>query len=188
MFMKETKLIQTKQAYAGQKFRAIHERDGRRVDYFTGFVKKVTPAYLEYERSRSDGETERCSASVLLEVEMAKEEIWEKYKEDCAKIYRGIQNRLAGYEIGSHELNNSWISDDMSKMAAGLRKMGAEVIGHSRDITAKTPLFSDELLDVAIVCERPDGSRFWCHTSSRLYERLLDSCRKNCAGVTADNT
>ena len=183
--MRETKLIQPKQAYAGQKFMAVHKEGGRRIDYFTGYVMKVTPVYLEYARWRPDGETERCSASVLLEVEMTKEEIWEKYREDCEEIDRNIRSCLAGYEIGHHEADNSWVSDDMTKMAARLRKMKAKVIGHSRDIPVKTSLFSSVPLDVAVVCERMDGERFWCHFSTEQYEKLLKSfCDNHAAAGT----
>ena len=111
----------------------------------------------------------------------ALDEIKEKYNQMAGTVVKAIQNRLENYEIGYHEMFNSWLSSDPWEMAQACAKKNLTIIGSCYDITPKHAMFSGELLDVGICAEDEDGDRFWCHFKSdsvevmkRRYERYQE--------------
>ena len=77
---------------------------------------------------------------------MTDEEIKEKYNQMAGTVVKAIQNRLENYEIGYHEIFNSWLSSDPWEMAQACVKKNLTIIGSCYDIPPKHAMFSGELL------------------------------------------
>lgn len=146
---------------------------------FKGYVKEVNAAYVILELWNPGGPEERFpSEETLFGIEMTEEEIKEKYNQMAGTVVKAIQNRLENYEIGYHEIFNSWLSSDPWEMAQACVKKNLTIIGSCYNIPPKHAMFSGELLDVGICAEDEAGDRFWCHFKSdsvevmkRRYER-----------------
>jgi hypothetical protein len=184
MFAKNTKKILARNASIGQEIYSIYEPETGATHLITGYITKVADGYIEYSLRKKGGTREKCSSSAILEVDMDADEIYSKYKNEFEDIYKSIQNPLGLSEIGYHEYDNSWLYGNIIKMAGRLREMNVRVVGHCDSIVPKRALFSDCILDIAIVCETEMGKRFWCHFSKKEYESFvyrysnMDGCHR----------
>ena len=146
----------------------------------------MNAAYVILELWNPGGPEERFpSEETLFGIEMTEEEIKEKYNQMAGTVVKAIQNRLENYEIGYHEIFNSWLSSDPWEMAQACVKKNLTIIGSCYDIPPKHAMFSGELLDVGICAEDEDGDRFWCHFKSnsvevmkRRYERYQEQKKR----------
>jgi len=72
--------------------------------------------------------------------------------------------------IGEHEMWNGWISSDLIEMAQACAKYNIKIIGYFQ-LSNPRPLIGKTFLDIGIVAEDNDGSRFWCHASKRWFKK-----------------
>lgn len=106
-------------------------------------------------------------------VELTREEFEKKYLKRARDVYANIQNRLAKYEIGTHEMWNGWLSGDPYEMAQYETRDGFKVVGYCPDIVPKTSWFGDSL-DVGVCIEYEDGNRYWCHYRMSQINEMLE--------------
>lgn len=106
-------------------------------------------------------------------VELTRKEFVERYADGAAAVMRGIQNRLARYELGYHEMWNSWISNDPYDMAAECQVHEMRIVGHCDDIDPRPSIFFDEVWDVGICAEYETGDRIWCHASKEWLSNMI---------------
>lgn len=83
--------------------------------------------------------------------------------------HKQLQNRLASYEIGHHEMYNGWISYDIYESAKNCVDEKYTVLGYSEDIIAK----GDTYGDIGICVEDQEGNKFWCHADKFYMLRTL---------------
>lgn len=182
--MTEEKYVTYRHLKKGQEISGA--KQGNSWHSFKGYVKEVNAAYVILELWNPGGPEERFpSEETLFGIEMTEEEIKEKYNQMAGTVVKAIQNRLENYEIGYHEIFNSWLSSDPWEMAQACVKKNLTIIGSCYDIPPKHAMFSGELLDVGICAEDEDGDRFWCHFKSdsvevmkRRYERYQEQKKK----------
>lgn len=163
--MTEEKYVTYRHLKKGQEISGT--KQGNSWSGFKGYVKEANAAYVILELWNPGGPEERYpSEETLFGIEMTEEEIKEKYNQMAGTVVKAIQNRLENYEIGYHEMFNSWLSSDPWEMAQACAKKNLIIIGSCYDIPQKHAMFSGELLDVGICAEDEDGDRFWCHFKS----------------------
>ena len=105
-------------------------------------------------------------------VELTDQEFREKYKDMAAEVVKNIQNKLEDYEIGYHEMWNSWLTFDAYTMAAYCVQEHLTILGHCTNIIPKTAWPGDEL-DIGVCLEYQDGDKIWCHgRSSDLWDMV----------------
>lgn len=175
--MTEEKYVTYKQLKKGQEISGVKQESSRRS--FKGYVKEANVAYVILELWEHGGTEEKYpSQGTLFAIKMTEEEIQAKYNQKAGEFVKAIQNRLESYEIGPHEMWNSWLSSDPWELTQACVKEKLTIIGSCYDIVPKRPMFSDELLDVGVCVEDEEGNRFWCHFGSsdieimkRRYER-----------------
>lgn len=178
--MTEEKYVTYRHLKKGQEISGA--KQGNSWHGFKGYVKEANAAYVILELWNPGGPEERYpSEETLFGIEMTEDEIKEKYNQMAGTVVKAIQNRLENYEIGYHEMFNSWLSSDPWEMAQACAKKNLTIIGSCYDITPKHAMFSGELLDVGICAEDENGDRFWCHFKSdsvevmkRRYERYQE--------------
>ena len=117
---------------------------------------------------------EKIPLSYEVYVEMPKEQYNKKWREPAAALAKALRNELAYYEIGYHEMNNSWIEYDLFEMAEALSKREFNVIGICTDSNCHRFSMTGELLDCGVVAEYPDGEKFWCHCILRYLKDAIE--------------
>lgn len=144
-----------------------------RMRLFIAYVKSINPAYVTVTLWNPDGPEEQIESSVMFIVELVRKEFEKKYLTRARDVYSNIQNRLAEYEIGTHEMWNGWLSGDPYEMAQDEEKDGFKIIGHCTDITPKASWFGDPL-DIGVCIEYDDGERYWCHWRMSHINEMLE--------------
>jgi len=185
----EEKYVTYKQLKKGQEICGVKQES--LWGSFKGYVKEVNVAHVILELWEPGGTEEKYpSHGTLFGIKMTEDEIRAKYNQKAGKFVKAIQNRLESYEIGPHEMWNSWLSSDPWELTQACVKEKLTIIGSCYNIIPKHAMFSDELLDVGICVEDEDGDRFWCHFRSssieimkRRYERYQEYMK---AGNTAE--
>ena len=163
--MTEEKYVTYRRLKKGQEVSGV--KYGNTTRGFRGYVKEANVAYVDLELWEHGGPEERfLSEETLFGIEMTEEEIRAKYNAKAGEIVKSIQNRLGSYEIGSHEMWNSWLSSDPWELAQACVKEKLTILGSCYDIDPKHAMFSGDLLDVGICAEDEDGDRIWCHFRS----------------------
>ena len=141
---------------------------------FRGVVEAANVAFVTVLKWGTDKE-DIASEETLFEVDMTEEEFRSQYSKGAAEVLQALQNKLAEYEIGYHEMWNSWIRYDPYEMAAECQERKIKVVGVCGDITPKRNLFDPDLiLDIGICAEYSDGERFWCHASRTYLDEMLE--------------
>ena len=176
--MKEYKQVTWKQLTIGQEILGTVE-PGRWCSW-KGYVKSINPAYVTVAMWKPDGKEEQISSSVMFDVEMTDDDFKAKYYKQARELYKNIQNRLAAYEIGTHEMWNLWISCDPYEMAQYEIKYKFKVIGYCTDIIPKTSWLGN-ILDIGICMEYEDGERYWCHSSMYDLNAMLEDYKEDFA-------
>lgn len=138
--------------------------------YFHGVVDSVNAAKV---RVLMWGKVpkEFNSEDTMFCVKMSREEFEQKYEAQTQKILKALKTSIPVYTIGNAERDNSWISYDPYEMAAKCAKRNIRVLGVCQQ-PPWTHRSGGVEMDIAIVAERPNGERFWCHASSE-YMRLV---------------
>lgn len=114
--MTEEKYVTYRHLKKGQEISGA--KQGNFWHSFKGYVKEVNTAYVILELWNPGGPEERFpSEETLFGIEMTEGEIKEKYNQMAGTVVKAIQNRLENYEIGYHEMFNSWLSSDPWEMA-----------------------------------------------------------------------
>lgn len=160
--MGDTKKLTARQLKEGQKIESWTE--GKTWHGATATVKQVGPdgvVLLVFEERE-----ERVGLEATFEVELTDTEFIAKHRSGARAVMAALCNRLAEYEIGYHELWNSWLSADPYEMAFECARNKICVVGYCKDITPKCAMFSGETLDIGICAEYEDGERIWCHYKS----------------------
>ena len=182
--MEEKKYVTYRHLKIGQEISGT--KSGNSCSGFRGYIKSVNAAYVIVEMWNPGGNEERfSSAETLFGIEMTEEEIRQKYNDKAGKIVAAMKNRLEKYEIGPHEMWNSWLSSNPWEMAQACAKEKLTILGCCYDIIPKHAMFSGDLLDVGVCVEDEDGDKFWCHFSrdsveimKRRYERYQEYMRE----------
>lgn len=129
------------------------------------------------------GKEQAYPCSAKFEVEMSDDEFRARHKKQAKKVMKALCNRMAVYEIGSHEMWNAWLSNDPYEMAAYCESEKMEILGFCSDIIPKTAMFSGDVLDIGICAETEQGEKFWCHYRSddikTMFQRFSDIAPKN---------
>lgn len=111
----------------------------------------------------------------MFKVAMTEDEFRSKYAKEAAEVIQALQNQLANYEIGYHEMWNGWIRYDPYELVEQCQKHKIKIVGVCNDITPKHNLFDHNfILDIGICAEESTGERFWCHASREYLDRMLD--------------
>lgn len=169
--MRETKFVTFRHLKVGQEI--IEVKDGSSHSHFKGYVKSITPSYVEIAHWSADGPVEKYSTSVMFGVEMTEEELKRKYKDGAKEVLLVLQNKLHRDEIGYHEMWNAWLGACPYEIAKYCKDEKIRIVGCCSDITPKTS-WSDVVLDIGVCAEYEDGERFWCHFCK---EYIDDMCR-----------
>ena len=117
---------------------------------------------------------ETYPSDALFVVKMSDDEFQAKYRKRAKEVMSALCNRLASYEIGYHEMWNSWLDIDPYEMAANCDRHNLKVLGYCQDIPYKAAMFSGEHLDIGICVEDEDGDKFWCHYKSDWLRQTFD--------------
>lgn len=140
---------------------------------FYAVVESTNAAFVTVLKWGTD-EEKIPAEETMFEVDMTEEEFKSQHAKGAAEVIKALQNRLAKYEIGYHEMWNAWISYDPYEMAAECQDHKIKVVGVCYDITAKNALFGiDFILDIGICAEYSNGERFWCHASRKYLDDML---------------
>lgn len=169
--VKKTKYVTWRSLTKGQEIHGY--KRGFSTHGFHAVVESTNVAFVTVLMWGTD-EEQIASEDTMFEVDMTEEEFRGQYAKGAAEIIQALQNSLAEYEIGYHEMWNAWISYDPYEMAAACQDQKIKVIGVCNDITPKHPMFDpDFVLDIGICAEYADGERFWCHASRKYLEDML---------------
>lgn len=169
--VRKSKFVTWRSLKKGQKIHGY--KQGNRRSFCSAVVESANAAFVTVLMWGTD--EEKISAEeTMFEVDMTEEEFKSQYANGAAEVIKALQNRLAEYEIGYHEMWNSWISYDPYEMAAECQDQRIKVVGVCDDITPKRNMFdSDFILDIGICAEYSDGERFWCHASRKYLDDML---------------
>lgn len=171
--MTERKKVTYKHLKKGQEIKGVEYENCS--SSFIAYVKDINPAFVTVEKWNPGGTEEKINAEAMFLIEMMEEEIREKYNKKAGDIVRNIQNSMLYDEIGCHEMDNSWLYGDPWELAQKCAGKKLSILGHCRDITPKTAIFSGDVLDVGVCAEDEDGDRFWCHFRSEHIRMLVRS-------------
>lgn len=164
--MTETKYISFSELKIGM------EISGYKKGNTTSFCTQDIVAIKNNTVKLSWGTTLENASDYMFSVELTKEELCEKYKNDIEEIREALNHDL-GQVDGYHEMWNSWLcASDLAEMASNLKEHKLRIIGYATLTTPKLTMF-DTVLDIGVVAEYEDGERFWCHTSSEHIKSLL---------------
>lgn len=131
---------------------------------FRGVVESANVAFVAVLKWGTDKE-QIASEDTMFEVDMTDDEFRSQYAKGAVEVIQALQNSLAEYEIGYHEMWNSWIRYDPYEMAAECQDRKIKVVGVCDDIL---------ILGIGICAEYSDGERFWCHASRAYLDEMLD--------------
>lgn len=163
--IKDYKLIPINQLPIGTEFDVLQEGNYRMKQSHFKVISVIGAAVL-LQQFNYDPEWHN-SENTWAQIPLNQQEMEKKYAKEIAEIHAAFSKELLhGVDIGYHEMDNSWISNELPEMAAKMRDMNIHLVGYQRlDI----PKYD---LDIALVAE--DGERrFWCHASSDWFEDLL---------------
>lgn len=170
--MREEKSVTWRSLQPGQEMRGYANGNSR--SYFKGFVESASAVEVVWHMWTPDGAlTSMPSEGVMFFIEMGSHEFSLKYREGAKQAILAMQNRLAKYEIGYHEMSNGWLYGTPYEIAKECQGMGVKIVGHCTDIVPKIAMFSGDALDIGVCAEYEDGERFWCHYRSTDIERLV---------------
>lgn len=170
--VRKTKYVTWKSLKKGQEIRGY-----KRGSLTSGFRAVVESANVAFVTVMKWGTTREqiSSEETMFEVVMTEEEFKAMYTNGAKEVMKALQNKLAEYEIGYHEMWNAWITYDPYNMAAECQDKKLKVVGVCYDITPKRNMFDVNLiLDVGICVEYSDGDRFWCHASRESLDRMFE--------------
>ena len=172
MMVKKRKYVTWRSLKSGQEIYGY--KKGFSTCGFRGVVESANVAFVTVLKWGTDKE-QIASEDTMFEVDMTDEEFRSQYAKGAAEVIQALQNSLAEYEIGYHEMWNAWIRYDPYEMAAECQDRKIKVIGVCGDITPKQNLFDPDLiLDIGICAEYSDGERFWCHASRTYLDEMLE--------------
>ncbi len=114
------------------------------------------------------------SEEAMFSVKMDDAEFQALYRDAAKELMKSIQNKLQDYEIGYHEMWNSWLTFDPYEMAAYCQEHDMKIIGHCDGIIPKAAMFSGEILDIGVCAEYSDGDKIWCHARSSDMSCMLE--------------
>ena len=161
--VRKSKYVTWRSLKKGQEIHGF--KKGNMTSHFRAMVESSNAAFVTVLKWGKD-EEKISSEETLFEVDMTEDEFQSKYAKGAAEVIQALHNRLAAYEIGYHEMWNSWIRYDPYELAAACQDRKIKVVGVCSDITPKHALFApDFVLDIGICAEYSDGERFWCHAS-----------------------
>ena len=165
--MTETKYISFSELKIGMEIK------GYKKGNTTSFCTQEVISIKNNSVSLSWGNTLENASDYMFEVELTKEELQEKYKNDIEEIREALNHDL-GQVDGYHEMWNSWLcARDLAEMASTLKEHKLRIIGYATLTVPKTTMFGTTL-DIGVVAEYEDGERIWCHTSDEHRKRLLN--------------
>lgn len=123
------------------------------------------------------GEALENTSDYMFAIELTKEELQEKYKNDIEEIREALNHDL-GQVDGYHEMWNSWLfADNLAELASNLKEHKLRIVGYATLTTPKLTMF-DTTLDIGVVAEYEDGDRIWCHASDEQRKHLLSNCEE----------
>lgn len=167
----KTKYVTWRALKKGQEIHGY--KRGTLYSMFRAKVESTNAAYVTVLKWGTD-EEKIPAEETMFEVDMTEDEFKSQYAKGAAEVIKALQNRLAEYEIGYHEMWNSWIRYDPYEMAAECQNRKIKVVGVCGDITPKRNLFDHNLiLDIGICAEYSYGERFWCHASRAYLDEML---------------
>lgn len=173
----EDKRILAKYLNVGDEIRGIvHDRGER---WFSGIVTEVTEDKVTYNCWGDKRYPESISPETIVRVQLSDAEFEKKYQKKAEEVYKALQNKLAEYEIGHHEMDNGWISYDIYTLAKNSIDRKFTILGYSEDITAKSDLYGD----IGICAETEEGNKFWCHADKSYVLRMLKIFERKHANV-----
>ena len=157
-----------------KKDQKIHGyKRGNSRSFFKAVVKSTNAAFVTVLKWGTE-EEKIPAEETMFEVDMTEEEFKSQHAKGAAEVIKALQNLLAEYEIGYHEMWNAWIRYDPYEMAASCQHHKFKVVGVCNDITPKHNMFDHDLiLDIGICAEYSDGERFWCHASRKCLDDML---------------
>lgn len=164
---RETKYISLSELKVGM------EIQGYKKGNTTSFCRQEVKSIKSNSVTLSWGTTLENASDYMFAIELTKEELQEKYKNDIEEI-RGALKHDLGQVDGYHEMWNSWIcTGDLAEMASYLNEHKMRIIGYATLTSPKTTMFGTRL-DIGVVAEYENGERIWCHTSSEHIKSLLE--------------
>lgn len=92
--------------------------------------------------------------------------------EKCDFLLEKLLTRLEEYEIGEHEMDNSWISFSLPTLYCELKERNFTLMGICY-LSRPRYDWAGELLDIGICYETNDGEKYWCHAFSEEIEKLV---------------
>ena len=164
---RETKYIPLSELKVGMEIQGY--KKGNTTSFCTQEVKSIKSNSV----TLSWGSTLENASDYMFAVELTKEELQEKYKNDIEEIREALNHDL-GQVDGYHEMDNSWLfASDLAELTSTLKEHKLRIIGYATLTTPKVTMF-DTTLDIGVVAEYEDGERIWCHTSSEDIRNLLE--------------
>lgn len=164
---RETKYISLSELKVGM------EIQGYKKGNTTSFCRQEVKSIKNNSVTLSWGETLENASDYMFAIELTKEELQEKYKDNIEEIREALNHDL-GQVDGYHEMWNSWLfASDLAEMASNLNEHKLRLIGYATLTVPKLTMF-DTILDIGVVAEYENGERIWCHCSNEQRKRLLE--------------
>lgn len=166
----EMKKIPIKQMKKGDTFRILYTNDGtvRIADFKIIEICGIFAKISAYGREETIS-TENC----FVDIPLTKEELENKYNNEISELKVKLAHKMSNTDnIGKHEMWNGWISSDLIEMAQACAKYNIKIIGYFQLSNPKR-LVGKTFLDIGIVAEDNNGSRFWCHASKRWFKKII---------------
>ena len=154
---------------------------GNNIHFGDWTVVDVNPSYVSVKQKFGNKVTQ-VPSDVIFFIKLTEDEFEQKYLEGAKEVYRNIQNRLAEYEIGDHEIWNAWLGTPY-EMAQQCDRGDFKIIGYCKDIIPKHSWITEEPLDVAICAEYENGERFWCHWRMEYLKEMIEVYRGELSGA-----
>lgn len=162
----EKKYVTYKQLKKGQEIQGWE--NGNSSTLTSAIVKEINPAFVSVMKWGRFPEQIPAEDTKFI-VYMNEEEFKNKYQQGAKDIIKALENMLCDYEIGSHEMWNSWVYYDPFQMAKACKKNKIRIIGLCENVYQR---YENEK-DVGICAEDEDGTKFWCHASEDYITRMI---------------
>lgn len=105
--------------------------------------------------------------NMQVDLKLTEAEYHNKYLEEAKAVAYAMDHEM--YDMGDacHEMWNGWIDVNPYDMASNAKDNHIMIVGWFKLSIQKW----DGDLDIGIVAEDEDGERFWCHASSKWFEK-----------------
>ncbi len=171
----DTKRVTNKELTVGQKINGYMDKATTRCLLADLTVKEMSPEKIVFiNKFGIESETVSNPENYLFSIDLTREELLEKYKEEVNDLIAALNNKIPQLD-GEHAMDNSWLycGKTLTDIVSELRRKELRVIGYST-LQAPKVSWTGLVLDIGIIAEYDDGERIWIHSSDTYRKELLE--------------